>query len=37
MCESLYLYGAEEGIFYPYSDGKPMAENTIQARWIVSL
>jgi Uma2 family endonuclease len=37
MRESLYLYGAEDDIFYPYSDGKPMAENTIQARWIVSL
>jgi len=26
-----------EEIFYPESDGKPMAENTLQYRWIVTL
>ncbi len=26
-----------ESIIYPDSDGKPMAENTKQARWIVIL
>ena len=24
-------------VFYPESDGKPMAENTLQYRWIVLL
>ena len=26
-----------EGIIYPESDGKPMADNTIQAEWIINL
>lgn len=26
-----------EGVYYPETDGKPMAENTLQAQWIISL
>ncbi|MDB9403323.1 Uma2 family endonuclease, partial [Microcystis aeruginosa CS-1036] len=27
----------EPQLFYPDSDGKPMADNTVQYRWIVRL
>jgi Uma2 family endonuclease len=33
-----YLYGEyDKGIYYPSSDGKPIADNTTQARWIIML
>ncbi len=33
-----FLYQAlEDGVYYPESDGKPMAENTTQYKWIVTI
>lgn len=32
-----YLYSSFDVIHYPSSDGKPLAENTVQLRWIVAL
>ncbi|MCP4349520.1 MAG: Uma2 family endonuclease [Desulfobacterales bacterium] len=32
-----YEFIAEDEFFYPESDGEPMAENTVQYRWIVKI
>jgi hypothetical protein len=29
--------GTKQEVIYPESDGKPMADNTIQAEWIILL
>ena len=35
--ERFDLYPRRPAIVYPDSDGKPMAENTLQFRWIVTI